>query len=74
MILDDGHVRSIPTELRTWHGCTNPTDGEMVAGGTLRSNVRVEIRIMGSSLWVAEAFTLIDGQEEKVQSYRLTRP
>jgi len=53
---------------------TNPTDGEMVAGGILRSNVRVEIRIMGSSLWVAETFTLIDGQEVKVQSYRFTRP
>jgi hypothetical protein len=53
---------------------TNPTDGEMVAGGILRSNVRVELRIVGSSLWLAEAFTLIDGREEKVQSYRLTRP
>ena len=53
---------------------TNPTDGEMVAGGILRSNVRVEMRIVGPSLWVAEAFTLIDGREEKVQSYRLTRP
>ncbi len=53
---------------------TKPTDGEMVAGGVLRSNVRVEMRIMGPSLWMAEAFTLIDGKEEKVQSYRFTRP
>ena len=52
----------------------NPTDGEMVAGGILRSNVRVELRIVGSSLWVAETFTLIEGREEKVQSYRFTRP
>ncbi len=53
---------------------TKPTDGEMISGAIQRSNVRVEMRIMGPSLWVAEAFTLIDGREEKVQSYRFTRP
>ncbi|MFV2072003.1 MAG: glycine zipper domain-containing protein, partial [Thermoanaerobaculales bacterium] len=53
---------------------TNITDGEMVAGGILRSSIRVEIRAVSPSLWVAETFTLIDGREEKVQSYRFTRP
>ena len=52
----------------------NPTGGEMVSGGILRSNVRIDLRIIGPTLWIAEAFTMIDGQETKVQSYRFTRP
>jgi len=52
---------------------TSHEGSEMVAGGILRSNVRVEVRIVGSALWVAEAFTLTDGTEQKVQSYRFTK-
>jgi hypothetical protein len=53
---------------------TDPTTGEMLTGGILRSNVRIEIRMIGPTLWIAEAFTMIDGEETKVQTYRFTRP
>jgi hypothetical protein len=36
--------------------------------------VRIEIRILSPSMWVAETCTHIDGQEIQVQSYRFTRP
>ncbi len=52
----------------------DPTAGEMLAGGLIRSNVRTEVRIVGSTMWIAEAFTMIDGEETKVQTYRFTRP
>jgi hypothetical protein len=52
---------------------TNNTGAEMVSG-ILRSSVRVEIRVTGSSLVVAETYTHIDGAETKVQSYTFTRP
>ena len=47
--------------------------GEMASGGILRSNMRVEIRTTGAAMWVADAYTHIDGQEVLVQSYRFTR-
>ncbi len=47
--------------------------GEMVQGGIMRSSVRVEIRVSGPAMFVAETFTLIEGQEVQVQSYRFTR-
>ncbi len=50
----------------------NNTGGEMV-GGLLRSSVRVEIRVSGSAMWVADTFTHIDNSEVQVQSYRFTR-
>ena len=53
---------------------TNNTSGEMVSGGVLRSNMRVEVRVSGAAMWVAEAYTHIDGKEVLVQSYRFTRP
>jgi uncharacterized membrane protein len=47
---------------------------EMVTGGVLRSNGRIEVRIVSPSLWIAETYTFIQGAEEKVQTYRFTRP
>jgi uncharacterized membrane protein len=47
---------------------------EMVTGGVLRSNGRIEVRIVSPSLWIAETYTFIEGAEEKVQTYRFTRP
>ena len=41
--------------------------------GIVRSNVRVEVRISGSNLWIAQTFTLIDGKEVKIQSYRFMK-
>ena len=48
--------------------------GEMATGGVLRSNGRIEVRIVSPSLWIAETYTFIQGAEEKVQTYRFTRP
>ena len=48
------------------------TSGEMVAG-MLRSSARIEIRVSGSAMWVADTYTHIDGREVQVQSYRFTR-
>jgi hypothetical protein len=31
-------------------------------------------RIVSPSLWIAETYTFIEGVEEKVQTYRFTRP
>jgi hypothetical protein len=47
---------------------------EMVTGGVLRSNGRIEVRIVSPSLWIAETYTFVEGAEEKVQTYRFTRP
>jgi len=47
--------------------------GEMIQGGIMRSSTRFEIRIAGPAMFVAETFTLIDGKEVQVQSYRFTR-
>jgi hypothetical protein len=47
---------------------------EMATGGVLRSNGRIEMRIVSPSLWIAETYTFVEGAEEKVQTYRFTRP
>ena len=52
---------------------TTNTTGEMASGGLLRSNMRVEVRVSGAAMWVAEAYTHIEGEEVLVQSYRFTR-
>ena len=46
---------------------------EMISGGILRSGVRVEIRISSPAMFVADTYTLIDGKEVQVQSYRFTK-
>ena len=45
----------------------------MMTGGIIRSSVRVEIRSSGPSLFTAEAYTHIDGEEVLVQSYRFIK-
>ncbi len=50
----------------------NNNEGTTVTG-VQRSNVRVEIRVSGSNMWVAETYTFIDGKEQQVQSYRFTK-
>ena len=49
------------------------TDGEMISGGIVRSAVRLEIRIAGPSMWIADTYTHIDGKEVQVQSYRFVK-
>jgi len=41
--------------------------------GLIRTNVRIEMRITGTKLIVANTFALVDGKEVQVQSYRFTR-
>ena len=47
-------------------------NGETITG-VIRSNVRIEIRVSGSNLIVAETYTLQDGKEVMMQSYRFTK-
>jgi hypothetical protein len=51
---------------------TTGEGGESITG-VIRSNVRIEVRIAGPNLWIAETYTLIDGKEKQMQSYRFTR-
>jgi len=51
----------------------NP-QSDTLPGGVLQSNSRVEIRIASPSLWFAEGYTHVDGQEAKIQSYRFMKP
>jgi len=47
-------------------------DGK-TATGVIRSNVRIEVRVSGSNLFVAETYSVVDGKETKIQEYRFTR-
>lgn len=47
-------------------------EGETITG-VIRSNVRIEMRVSGSNLIVAETYTLQDGKEVMMQSYRFTK-
>lgn len=47
-------------------------DGETITG-VIRSNVRIEMRVSGNNLIVAETFTVKDGKETMIQSYRFTK-
>lgn len=47
--------------------------GEMVQGGIVRSALRVEVRVAGSSMFVAQSYVLLDGEEVQVQNYRFTK-
>ena len=44
-----------------------------IAGGIARSSVRVEVRSLDTTSWVADTFASVDGQTIQVQSYRFTR-
>ena len=52
---------------------TGTAEPEMITPGMIRSMLRVEIRVSSPAMWVADAFTHIDGKEVQVQSYRFTR-
>ena len=52
---------------------TGTAEPEMITPGMIRSMLRVEIRVSSPAMWVAEAYTHIDGKEVQVQSYRFTR-
>jgi hypothetical protein len=62
----------IPDGNRYNYYATGGDGGESVSG-IIRSNLRVEIRVSGNNMWVAETFTFIDGEEVMIQSYRFTR-
>jgi hypothetical protein len=47
-------------------------DGKTITG-VIASNLRIELRISGTNLVVAETYTMIDGKEVQIQSYRFTR-
>jgi len=47
-------------------------DGETITG-VIRSNVRIAMRVSGNNLIVAETYTLKDGKETMMQSYRFTK-
>jgi len=51
---------------------TTHTEGKTVTG-IVRSNVRLVIRIASPNLWFAETYTLVDGKEVQIQSYRFTK-
>jgi hypothetical protein len=48
-------------------------DGGSFEGGILYSSVRVELRIASPAMFIAEAFTLVDGKEVQIQQYRFTK-
>ncbi len=51
---------------------TTNVEGKTVTG-VIRSNVRIEMRATGTNLAVAETYTIHEGKEVKMQSYRFTR-
>lgn len=52
-----------------------PTNSKEETGATgiIRSNIRVELRVSSGSLFVVETYTMKDGAEVKIQSYRFTK-
>lgn len=62
----------IPDGNKYNYYATSGDGGESVSG-VIRSNLRVEIRVSGNNMWVAETFTFLDGKEVMIQSYRFTR-
>lgn len=75
---------SVTPEVRTYVGEYIPDkniynfypstnkEGQTITG-VIRSNVRIELRVSGSNFMVAETYTMIDGKEVKMQSYRFTK-
>lgn len=47
-------------------------EGQTITG-VVRANVRIELRVSGSNLVVAETYTVHNGKEVKMQSYRFIR-
>ncbi len=51
---------------------TNETDRKNIVG-TVRSNIRIEVRTSGSHLFVAETYTRRGDKEVMIQSYRFVK-
>ncbi len=51
---------------------TNSQSKDTVTG-ILKSDVRLEIRIAGSNLWIVETYTMLNGQDTQIQSYRFSK-
>jgi len=51
---------------------TNSKSKDTVTG-ILKSDVRMEVRFTTANLWIVETFTLIDGKDTQVQSYRFSK-
>ena len=47
-------------------------EGETITG-VIRSNIRIELRVSGGNLVVAETYTMMEGKEVKIQSYRFIK-
>ncbi|NIR60531.1 MAG: hypothetical protein GWO02_13965, partial [Gammaproteobacteria bacterium] len=56
--------------IYTYYLTTN--EGEF-QGGMLRSSVRVEVRVGSPSIFFADTYTHIEGEEVHVQSYRFMK-
>lgn len=45
----------------------------MTITGVIRSNIRIELKVAGSSLMMASTYSIKEGREVKIQEYRFTR-
>jgi len=41
--------------------------------GILKSDIRMEVRIAASNLWMVSTYTLMDGKDTQIQSYRFSK-
>lgn len=41
--------------------------------GTLKSDIRMEVRVAGANLWIVETYTLLDGKDTQIQPYRFSK-
>jgi len=51
---------------------TDSESGNTVTG-ILKSDIRMEVRIAGTNLWIVETYTLLDGKDTQIQSYRFSK-
>jgi hypothetical protein len=61
-----------PAQNRYSYYPTSDTDNQTISG-TIRSSIRVEVRTSGSNLFVAETYTMREGKEVMIQSYRFIK-
>ncbi len=41
--------------------------------GIVKSDIRIEVRIAGANLWMVDTYTLMDGKDTQIQSYRFSK-
>ena len=41
--------------------------------GVLKTDIRMEVRFVGANLWMVDTYTLIDGKDTQIQSYRFSK-